>query len=144
LDTTAPTTVALGEAEYEVVIPGDYCTVQELALFANANPVRGMAAVLGLCLPGLQMAAHYERHGFSVGRFGGWVWERLAKRGISPVQIAEAGQELYPALLVRAYPSDEEVAGAVGFSSPTAGGSDEKPSGSPASGDNQIPTGSGA
>ena len=143
MSTNGQQTVTLGGVPYAVHLPDDFATRRELVVAVHRNPMRGLCAVLGMCLPDLRMSHLYERHGFDALRFGADVWRLLSRRGIEDGAIVDAALPLQGAVAELAYPSDEAVAAEVGFSSAPEGGPNSKPSKSSVSTDNP-PAGSSA
>ena len=136
-------TVTLGGEEYDVHLPESFAVRRELALAPQKNTMRGCCALVGLCLPDLRLSQKYEQHGFDPLAFGGDVWERCSKRGISDPDILEAGVTLYHLVVALAYPDEAAVSGTVAFTSGTEGSPTSKPSTSSEHGDASL-GGSGA
>ena len=122
-----PSTITLLGRSERVVIPDDYALLEELFSAANgaSGPklLRVYAAMLGLCCPevGRMSKASYAKHSYDPVAYGREVYNWLHRQGVTMHDIVEAGQVLYPAILLAAFPRTDEVADALGKSKGSEG-----------------------
>jgi len=98
--------VKIGGKEYDYRAP-DYATRYEMLLAVNENQIRGSAAILGCCLPGL-VSAGYEAHHCNAMRFGAYVWEQILPLIEDDIEIVRLAMPIRMALLRAAFPAETE------------------------------------
>lgn len=115
-----PTTIELlGKAE-SIVIPTDYALLEELFAAVNGSTgtrvLRAYAALIGICCPavGRMSKASYSAHGYDAIAYGRQVYSWLHEQKVTIAEVAAAGQVIYPAIIMAAFPRADEVAEAVG------------------------------
>lgn len=121
-----PSTVTLLGKPERVVIPEDYALLEELFTAANGASgtklLRVYAAMLGLCCPevGRMCKANYSRHQYDPVSYGREVYSWLHRQRVPVSEVIEAGQVLYPLVLLAAFPRTDEVDDALGKSKGSA------------------------
>ena len=110
-----PKTVKVGQREVTISLPKSLSVRFDVAAFYPSNPTRACAAALGLCWGGLgRPKAKYEST-YSIGAYGGEVFDELVQRGVSPAEIVAAGSTAFVAIC-RSLPKADEVDKAEGNS----------------------------
>ncbi len=99
----------------------DFATTRELCMLANRNLVRASYAALALLYPdALEMEGSTVdmrlRAVGSIYELGGMVMERAVRRGVAEGDVIELVDGVWPALVARAFPSEQEVVAEVGNS----------------------------
>ena len=103
-----PKTGKVGSREVTLVHPKSLRLRFDVAAFYPQNPTRACAAALGLSWGGLgRPKAKYESS-YSVGQYGGEVFDELVSRGVSPAEIAAAGSVAF-ITICRSRPRADEV-----------------------------------
>lgn len=103
-----PKTVKVGSREVVLTLPKSMSVRYDVAAYYNVNSTRALAAALGLCWGALgKPKAKYE-DSYSVGAYGGAVFDELLARGVSAQEIALAGSWAY-VLIARSLPQAKEV-----------------------------------
>jgi hypothetical protein len=98
--------VKIAGKPYTAKVP-DYATRYELLMACSENAIRGSAAVLGVCLPGL-VPSSYEVHNCNAMRFGAYVWDQLRERGVDEIAMVEAAVPIRVRLAQVQYPAAVE------------------------------------
>lgn len=103
-----PKSVRVGQREVVLTLPKSMSVRYDVAAYYSTNAQRALAAALGLCWGGLgRPKAKYEAT-YSVGSYGGEVFDELLSRGVSAQEIALAGSWAY-VLIARSLPQANEV-----------------------------------
>ena len=103
-----PKAVKVGAREVVITLPKSLSVRFDVAAFYSSTPTRACAAALGLSWGGLgRPKAKYEST-YSVGSYGGEVFDELVSRGVSPAEIAQAGTWCFVAIC-RSLPQAGEV-----------------------------------
>ena len=103
-----PKSVKVGNREVVLTLPKSMSVRYDVAAYYNTNSTRALAAALGLCWGALgKPKAKYE-DSYSVGQYGGAVFDELVAKGVSAQEIALAGSWAY-VLIARSLPQAQEV-----------------------------------
>lgn len=103
-----PKSVRVGQREVILTLPKSMSVRYDVAAYYSVNSTRALAAALGLCWGALgKPKAKYE-DSYSVGAYGGAVFDELLSKGVSAQEIAVAGSWAY-VLIARSLPQANEV-----------------------------------
>ena len=103
-----PKTVKVGNREVVITLPKSLSVRFDVVAFYAKNPQRACAAALALCWGGLGRPKSKYESSYSIGQFGGEVFDELQERGATPAEIITAGTWAYVAIC-RSLPRAEEV-----------------------------------
>lgn len=111
-------TYQIGEHTVSLRPPASLAVRWEILAAAHTSGIRASAAALAACWDGPgRPSARYSAHAYSVPLFGGAVLEELLTRGVSFVQITEAGAAAL-GVLADGLVTADEVSDAEDFSVP--------------------------
>lgn len=114
-------TVTLAGKEHEVILPTRFAERKELCGAWVNNRIRGAAALVGFCVPSLNVGISFQLCDYNPYEYGAQVLDRLAAMGISDVDMVAASVSIFNALSEGLYPTDPEVVAAVDFTGRSAG-----------------------
>lgn len=117
--------VERGGRRVKVVVPSSPSLCQDIYQAALDNPMRALAACVGLAIVGNGAPkVRYERCGYNAAAYGGRVTDALVQDGWTLPDIQQLGKLIFEHIeerLLELHPSDEEVDAAEGFSGGTEG-----------------------
>lgn len=103
-----PKSVKVGNRDVILTLPKSMSVRYDVAAYYNVNSTRALAAALGLCWGVIgRPKAKYE-DSYSVGQYGGQVFDELLSKGVSAQEIALAGSWAY-VMIARSLPQAGEV-----------------------------------
>lgn len=103
-----PKSVKVGARDVVLTLPKSMSVRYDIAAYYNTNSTRALAAALGLCWGALGKPKVKYEDSYSVGAYGGAVFDELLSRGVSAQEIALAGSWAY-VLIARSLPQAGEV-----------------------------------
>lgn len=112
--------------------PTAHAVCYELVGGCSPSALRGYAAILGMCVPGLWAPAEkggaglvalftYKSCGNDVAEFGARCWGVLHAAGVTERAIIAAADPIFAMIHARTFPTIEETAERVGFTGASEG-----------------------
>ena len=109
------TTVSLFGKAHPLEMPRRFAERQELVSAWVNNKMRGSAALIGVCVPSLDLGPSLVMCDFNVYEYGAQCLDVLKSRGLADVEIMAAAVPMFNALAEGLFPSAVEVDKSVDF-----------------------------